>query len=403
MKRKLEIILIYVTGLIQGLVLVTVPAAGSVLTDPDGYGFSESAYGTLFVPQVIMAVLGALLGPKLSSRWGLKTVYQAGLLFNMFAMALISASEWFISNQSISYLCVMLGTSAVGAGFGSTLPMINIYAERFFPDNSATALTGLHTLLGTGTAMAPLIVGVLAKQSGWWILPVSALVLSAIILAGSFSLPLKAEKTGTVSTSVSSATGLLFPAGVWLFIAAVFLYGYCETIFANWAIIFLKNEKSLTSANASYALAAFWAMVTAGRLLFSVLTVWISARHVYRILPIMIAFALWAVTKSGSDTSGMLFFGFAGLACSAFFPLSFSFAQSRFAHIAETVSGGLMAAYMLGYGAASYGIGKILELSSFQLSSLYRFSIIIAIGIIVLGIILTGQKSKGMARHAPTA
>lgn len=62
-----------------------------------------------------------------------------------------------------------------------------------------------------------------------------------------------------------------------------------------------------------------------------------------------------------------------------------------------------MAAYMLGYGAASYGIGKILELSSFQLSSLYRFSIIIAIGIIVLGIILTGQKSKGMARHAPTA
>jgi hypothetical protein len=66
-KRTLEILLIYATGLIQGLVLVTVPAASSVLTNPNIFAFSDSEYGMLFVPQVITAILGALLGPKLSS------------------------------------------------------------------------------------------------------------------------------------------------------------------------------------------------------------------------------------------------------------------------------------------------------------------------------------------------
>jgi len=166
MKRKFEIILIYSTGLIQGIVLVTVPAASSILTDPNAFGFSDSAYGTLFIPQVIMAVLGALLGPKLSREWGLKSIYQTGLIFNICAMAFIGASAWFLASGNLAYLCVLIGTTAIRAGFGTTLPMINVYAERFFPDKSASALTGLHTLLGTGTALAPLLVALLVKQSG---------------------------------------------------------------------------------------------------------------------------------------------------------------------------------------------------------------------------------------------
>ncbi len=393
MNRKFEILLIYITGLIQGLVLVTIPAASSILTDPDAFGFSDSAYGTLFIPQVMMAVIGALLGPKLSRKRGLKTVYQWGLAFNICAMAMISMSAWFVDNHNLAYLCVLLGTTAVGAGFGSTLPMINVYAERFFPDNSASALTGLHTLLGTGTALAPLLVAVLVKQIGWWLLPVSALIVLIIIYAGSISLPLKGEKTGGDREKILSETNVLFPSGVWLFIFIVFLYGYCETIFANWAIIFLNKEKSISPAQAGYALAAFWAMVTVGRLLVSFMAVWVPARLIYRILPIMIGASLWAVTQAESDITGIVLFGFAGLACSAFFPLSFSFAQTRFASIAETVSGSLMASYMLGYGFASYGIGKVVESIGFPLGNLYRYSILIAMSTFILGVILTKPKA----------
>jgi fucose permease len=398
--RKYEILLVYSTALIQGLVLVTVPAASSVLTDPDAFDFSNSAYGALFIPQVAMALAGALLGPKLSRKMGLKLIYQAGIIFNICAMALITSSNWFMDNDNLAYICFLLGTTAVGAGFGLTLPMINVYAERFFPDNSASALTGLHTLLGTGTAMAPLLVAVLVKQIGWWVLPLAALGASGIILTGSIFLPLKGEKMVAYKQGVSAETGHAFTAGVWLFIAVVFLYGYCETIFANWAIIFLKKERSLSPAYAGYALASFWAMVTVGRLLVSLLTVRVSASLVYRVLPVMMAAAMWAVTKVESDITGIILFGYAGLACSAFFPLSFSFAQKKFAYMAEKVSGVLMASYILGYGLASYGIGKVFELSDIKLGNLYGYSIVIALGVILLGFMLT---SRGIARHAPTA
>ncbi len=382
--------------------LVTVPAVSSILTDPGMFGFSERAYGALFIPQVLMAVMGALLGPTFSRRWGLKSVYQSGLLFNICAMVSVGASGWFQDNDNVAYLCVLLGTTAVGAGFGSTLPMINVYAGRFFPGNPASALTGLHTLLGTGTALAPLLVAGLVKQSGWSLLPYSALIVLVIILSGTFFLPLKGEKTVEDQKHVLGEAGFHFPAGVWLFIVIVFLYGYCETIFANWAIIFLNKEKYISPSQAGYALAAFWSMVTVGRLLVAFMAVWVPARLIYRILPFMIGASLWAVTLAETDITGIVLFGFAGLACSAFFPLSFSIAQKQFASIAETVSGSLMAAYMLGYGVASFGIGTVMESGELTLGSLYRYSMFFAISIIMLVCMLpltNGMNKKNHGLH----
>ena len=397
MKRPVEVVLIYATGLLQGLVLVTVPAASSVLTNPDLFAFTESEYGMLFVPQVIMAVLGALLGPKLARKRGLKPVFQAGLVFNLCAMGLIAASQMFQDQHAPAYGAFLLGTTAVGAGFGLTLPMINVYAERLFPGKSASALTALHTLLGTGTALAPLLVTILVKSSAWWLMPLSAFALLGIILAASFASGLKGGKVHVPSAAVRAVdaqggASLVF----WLFLLAVFLYGYCETVFANWAIIYLGKEVALPAAQAGLALAVFWGAVTAGRLLVAVLTAWIEPSRVYRVLPVMVAASLLGVSQVGGRLSGTVLFGCAGLACSAFFPLSFSLAQKRFASRAETVSGALMASYMVGYGAASYGIGQILQVTGVPLSTLYRGSSLPAVLMAGLAFALTRHRQKAV-------
>ena len=41
---RTEIRLIYVTALVQGLALVTFPAASSIFTSPNGYGFSHARF-----------------------------------------------------------------------------------------------------------------------------------------------------------------------------------------------------------------------------------------------------------------------------------------------------------------------------------------------------------------------
>jgi hypothetical protein len=48
-------------GLVQGIVLVTFPAASTIFTARGSYGLSGSQYGLMFVPQVATAIAAALL------------------------------------------------------------------------------------------------------------------------------------------------------------------------------------------------------------------------------------------------------------------------------------------------------------------------------------------------------
>src|SRR3954454_11450605 len=87
-----EIRVVSAAALVQGVVLVTFPAAGTVLTDPDAYGLTRTQYGALFLPQVATAVTKSLLGGGPARRHGLKLVYLAGLVASLAAMALLAAT-----------------------------------------------------------------------------------------------------------------------------------------------------------------------------------------------------------------------------------------------------------------------------------------------------------------------
>src|SRR5215475_6027360 len=95
--------LIYVIGLVQGLALVTFPAASSIFTSSHGFGFGASRYGMMFIPQVVLAILASSLGPTLARRWTLKRVLQAGLVTDLLAMALLAASRLLIEVPDAAY------------------------------------------------------------------------------------------------------------------------------------------------------------------------------------------------------------------------------------------------------------------------------------------------------------
>ena len=59
--RRSETVTVYAAGLFQGLSLVAVPAAATILTSADGYDLSASQYGLLFLPQVILAIASKVL------------------------------------------------------------------------------------------------------------------------------------------------------------------------------------------------------------------------------------------------------------------------------------------------------------------------------------------------------
>src|SRR5262249_53874735 len=105
MAQRGEVTDIYAASMVQGLALVTFPAASTVLTSPQHYGLSNTEYATMFAPQAAMAVAASLLGVRLIRHFGIKRIYLIGLTANLVSMALLFLSQFAVSNAASLTAC----------------------------------------------------------------------------------------------------------------------------------------------------------------------------------------------------------------------------------------------------------------------------------------------------------
>jgi len=140
MATRTEIGVVYGAAVVQGLALVTFPAASSVFTSPDGFGFDSTRYGTMFVPQVALAICAAALAPRLARRWSLRRVLLAGLVGNILSMSLLALSRSLVGASDAAFGLLLVATAALGFGFGATVMALNTYAEAFFPERTDRAV-----------------------------------------------------------------------------------------------------------------------------------------------------------------------------------------------------------------------------------------------------------------------
>jgi fucose permease len=238
---------------------------------------------------------------------------------------------------------------------------------------------GLNALLGTGTALAPLLVAVFLGLGMWWGLPILVACTLALILISvlrqplPFLFPVNVNRSATGSSLFRS-----LPSRFWLYAAVVFLYGVVETLNGNWASLYLSSQRGISVQGASLALTSFWAMVTIGRILFASLSARVPVRWIYVGLPLLLIIAFQSVSHVSGRMMGILAFGFAGLACSAFFPLSISFGGEEFPRLASVMSGELIAFYQLGYGLAAFGMAPLRALTGLPFSSMYSCGSVVA-------------------------
>ena len=130
MATSAETRVVNAAGVVQGIALVTFPAASTILTDPAEYDLSSSQYGALFLPQVVTAIAAALLGASLGDRFGTKRVYLAGLCAGLISMTLLLASA-IVAGDSGAYPLLLVATAFLGAGFGLTVPALNTMTADF--------------------------------------------------------------------------------------------------------------------------------------------------------------------------------------------------------------------------------------------------------------------------------
>ena len=396
-------------GLVQGIALVTFPAASTILVARGSYDLSSSRYGAIFVPQVGTAIAASLLGagllwPALTARVREKAIYLTGLVADLAAMVLLIASWLVVHSHSVSYLLLLAATACLGAGFGLTVPSLNTLTAAFHPAAVDKSVLVLNALLGLGTALAPVFAAAFTGLGFWVGLPVLAGALLAVLLVVSLRLPLdpqpaQPQPPAQVKPAVRRPAGRLIPAGFWVFAVFAALYGFCETMNGNWSQLDVTSLGG-RPPTASLALTGFWAVVTAGRVLLAAVQRWLPSRAAYHGLPFVLAaaFVLIAILPANAPAVTVAAFCLAGLGCSALLPLTISFGQEKLAGSQGVVSGGVIACYQAGYGIAAFGVGPLAG-AGIRLPALFTASAVVAAVMGGLSFLVARRRPSPAAVH----
>ncbi|WP_328474993.1 MFS transporter [Actinoplanes sp. NBC_00393] len=389
-----EIRAVNLAGLVQGITLVTFPAASSIFTNPDQYDLSSSQYGAMFLPQVLTAIATTLLGAGLARRLTPKRVLLLGLTANLTAMVVLVLSAGVKADAAIAYPLLLVATAFLGAGFGLTVPVLNTYVAASQPARADKAVLVLNALLGLGTALAPVFVAIFVGLGFWWGLPVLSAALLLLLLLACARLPLRAE-TGT-ATGPARRAGI--PSRFLLFAGFAVLYGICETVNGNWSQAYMTTDLGASTTQAALALTAFWAMVTVGRVLFAAIVRTLPPRAVFRLLPIilMATFALTAALPQDAPWFGVATFALAGLGCSALLPLTISLGQDELTAMSTVVAGGVIAFYQVGYGIAAFGVDPLVD-NGVSLPDVYGGAAIAALVLTALSFAVTRRQMASVA------
>jgi MFS family permease len=341
---------------VQGLALVVIPTVSTVLTDPKGLGLSSASYGTLFVPQSILAVICSLGGSVVTRRFGVRSTLLTGFVANALAMSLMAASALLGSDRGAAYVVLLCATSCLGIGFAFVTPTLNVLAGKLEPRTADRSVLAVNALLGGSAAAAPLLLLVFVGFGFWWGLPLlCALGMLALIGAG-------ARISYGPTSSAASQSNSRLPARVLLFATFAFFYGLCEQLNGSWAPIYMRQHLGASLAYGSIALALFWAVATGFRVVFAMFGRVFAPRAVFCALPFVLAVAfgiLALLPAHASPIFGTAAFALAGLGVSALLPLVLSFCEQSIPGQATSATSVVFAVYLVGYGVAAFGVGPL--------------------------------------------
>jgi fucose permease len=298
-----------------------------------------------------------------------------------------------IGNNGFSFFLLLAANLFLGAGFGLLTSILNVFIVDLYPERRDTFVTGLHSCLGIGAALAPLLVSFFHEKGSWvesayWSLGVLSLIL---IAASRIRAPFLGEKVGREMASHLKNPSP-FSWGARLFILTVVFYGIAEAIIGNWSAVYLTREKGFSLHTASFALSFFWTFLTAGRLAATFLTLKIDSRWLYRVSPAIIVASLLMIIAIRSEDRILFSYIAVGLGCSYFFPFSLSLSSRYHDEWRESLPAFVVAGLMAGVCIGSFVIGFLRERMWIDLGQAFGIAAASASLVWFLAIYLTWEK-----------
>jgi len=367
-------LVVYSAGALQGFSFTLVPSLATAFAAKP-YQIGAQAFGALFIPLTLGAIVAAVLTPKLAQRFGMVDVLRFGLAADALGLAALLIS--IVVPHHVAYVSLLVDASALGLGFGLNISAVAELASRLTA-NATRSVTIANVLTGLGTALTPLVIAPLVARAEWAVWPsilIAAFVVVFVLSCGWKSAPAAAAPSGAGSKHI--------PPALVYFALATALYSFCEGAFSSWATTYAHADRALSLATGETALSGFWLALTGTRLVAAFMTRTLSPRTAFASFPIAIALAFLVLPLGRTAPSFVLAFIFAGVACSVVFPYAMSLALGAMPRDEDRVAGVLVAALMTGEGFGTFVIGSVRN-AGVSLTTIFQSSAVVALALAIV-------------------
>ena len=329
-------------------------------------------------------ILSSLLSGRLIARFG------NGRL-TLFSVILTAAAlVGFALAPSFGWLVVL--AVPYGLGGGAVDAALNNYVAAHYESRH---MSWLHAFWGVGTMIGPmalsaLIAGGLSWRSGYWAVAGFQTMLVLILI---FTLPLwgkvaklnpnkfTGEADEAQGSRVTIPQAIKIP-GVKLAMLAFLFYCGVETTVMLWGASYLIQMRGIDAATAAQGSAAFFAGITAGRILSGFLTMKLSNKRLIwlGVAGIIVGVALLLIP--GGAGLAMAGFFMLGLGCAPIFPCMLHETPVRFGIAAsQTVMGMQTATAYTGSTLLPPLLGVIASCVSLQIFPFVLLGYALALGV----------------------
>ncbi len=352
---------VFAAGFLQGAAFVLIPALGATMrTAP--YDLSNTAYGMLYFPEIIGAVLAALSAGAVHRRLGGTGLFRLGALSNAVAMAFLTAA--FFASGLPLVLILLAETLFLGVGFGLTNATINRSASLLFEGAAAAAVTMLNAVIGGATAISPILLDACQRWLSWALWPAILLFLWLSLLW----LPLAREPDHQELGGIRAWRRSMMP-----FAAAVVIYAICEGSFGSWANVLISVDRHLSAATGALALSLFWGGMTVARFVLGAIPDYrVHRRILFFLAPLGMGACFFVIPGLHSAVALLVAFTTAGASCGIYYPYNMSYGIKAHPEEGTQMAGLVVGALMVGEGIGSSGLGPLQNLLS--LNEIYTLS-----------------------------
>ena len=217
----------------------------------------------------------------------LSTSTSTGKIMSAVSMGLLLAVSCFLTGISLlayayaqHWILVITATFFLGCGGGAIDTSINTFAASEF---SPSVVNWLHAFYGIGATAGPFIITWMLVRGDEWFHGYFLVGSIQIVLAVIFIFTLRYWKLSSEKAKQAETVtykGAFAIPGFWFTLCIFFIYTGLEAGVGQWVFTILTQSRSIQEESAGLWTSAYWASLTAGRIIFGFVLIRLPVRIV---------------------------------------------------------------------------------------------------------------------------